>query len=204
MSRTTRKLVIVPVLAAALFGAGCSSTVSGTPAPAGSAPAPADADAGAGAATTDDPVAWADQVCGATLGFLESVSAPPELNTTGDPAEALQGFGDYFGTIGDAAGATADSVRAAGPAPVDNGEEIANQLVSNLETLQTTLADLQTNLENADPNDPEALASALSDLQNLPNDPIAADMQTNPELEAAFKQAPNCQQVEQATQTGGN
>jgi hypothetical protein len=202
MSRTTRKLALVPFLAAALLGAGCSTTVNGSPAPTGGGGS-APADGGVGATTTDDPVAWADQVCGATLGFLDSVSQPPDVAGSGDPAAALQGFGEYFGTIGQAAGATADAVRAAGPAPVDNGEQIANQLVSNLETLESTLGDLQTQIENADPNDPEALADALGDLENLPSDPIA-DIESNPELEAAFDQAPNCQQVEQAAGTGGN
>lgn len=208
MSRATRKLVIVPFLAAALLGAGCSSTVAGNPAPAGGAPAPAGGDAGA--ASTDDPVAWADQVCGAMLDFVTATGQQPDIDPSAQPDEVLQGLSEYLGAASTAAGTTAESVRAAGPAPVDNGEDIANQLVETFTTIETTFEGVQTNIENIDASDPTALSTelpeAFAEFENLSSqlgDPTS-DLNSNPELNAAAEQAPNCQQIEQATQPGGN
>ena len=203
MTRTTRSVLLVPLVAAALFGAGCSTVVEGTAAPAGAGQADPAAPPAAG---TDDPVVWVDSVCGALLPFIQTASVQPELNTSGSPDELVQGLSDYLGQASAAAGSAIEGMRAAGPSPVEQGDELVTGLTEALTTFQTTFDSTKTRLDAVDTSDPAALATALPEaiapLQDLANVPDPTDqLQSNSELDAAAEQAPNCQQIE--TVTGG-
>jgi hypothetical protein len=97
-------------------------------------------------------------------------------------------------------------MRAAGPSPVEQGDELVTGLTEALTTFQTTFDSTKTRLDAVDTSDPAALATALPEaiapLQDLANVPDPTDqLQSNSELDAAAEQAPNCQQIE--TVTGG-
>ncbi len=206
MTRTTRTVLLVPLVAAALFGAGCSTAVEGTPAPAGAGQADPGAAPAPPAGSTDDPVAWVDDVCGALLPFIETASVQPSLNTSGSPDQLVQGLSDYLGEASTAAGSAIEGMRAAGPSPVEQGDQLVAGLTEALTTFQTTFDSTKARLDAVDTSDPAELATALPEaiapLEDLANVPDPTDqLESNSELDAAAEQAPNCQQIE--TVTGG-
>lgn len=200
MRRTPRPVPLVLALAALLFGGGCSSAVPGAATAGGGAPSSA-------APTTEkDPVAWVDDVCGAVLPFIQTAGKPPALNPQGDPATLVRGLSDYLSTASTSADAAVEGMKAAGPSPVEGGDEIVTRLSGTFGTLSTTFKDAQTRIDALDTSDPQALATELPEavaplaaLQNL-EDPTK-DLAANPELDRAAKQAPNCRKIE--TTTGG-
>lgn len=207
MPRTTRSILLVPLVAAALFGAaGCSSLIPGAPSstgsPGSSGGGSAPAGGGSAPASTDDPVAWVDQVCGAMIPFVEAASSPPSYGATSDPDELSDSLGTYLGDLGDAAGTAAREVEALGPAPVDGGEEIANNLTTTLTSIETSFGDASDTLASGS-NDPSALTDALAPLEQLATNDPTADLNNNAELNAAAQQAANCQQLETTFGPGG-
>ncbi|MCO1654203.1 hypothetical protein [Pseudonocardia humida] len=204
MPRPTRKVLLVPlVAAAALLGAGCSSTVPGTAAPLGGSPASTDTGGGtAGAGQTDDPVAWMDQVCGALTPLTEAPTDPGVGSST-SPEQAFEQLQGYLAKGGDAMGTAIDGLAAAGPSPIEGGDELVQKMTTTLNTAKTALDSTAQQLEGVDPNDPEALFTALGSLTSAEGleglDDPTAGFEANPELEAAAEQAPNCRQLRAAS-----
>jgi hypothetical protein len=199
MPRSTRKVLLVPILAAAaLLGSGCSSTVPGTAAPVGGSPAPAGGGGDTAPLPTDDPVAWMDQVCGVMLP-LTVAPAGAEFDPGQTPEETLNQLRETV-TKGAAAMETAiDGLGAVGPSPITGGDEFVQQMSTTLGTAKTAFDGVAQKLEDVDPNDPAGFATAFSDLATTEGlegleDPGKA-LKTNPELEAAAEQAPKCQQL---------
>jgi hypothetical protein len=205
MRRTPRKVVLVPLVAAAMAVAGCSSTIPGTAAPAGAGGTAGTASSASAAPTsTDDPVVWVDQVCGALLPFIQTASEEPPLSNSSDPAELVKGLSTYLGKASDAAGTAVDGMKAAGPSPIKDGDKLVSGLSDTLGTFQKTFGGVKSDIDKLDTSDPLKLASALpnaigplAELSNLPNP--TADFQSNPELEAASKKAAKCQEIEKTT-----
>jgi hypothetical protein len=199
MPRTPRKVLLVPLLAAALLGAGCSSTVQGTPAATGASPGASDTGGGP-VGQTDDPVAWVDQVCAALVTFAEGPGEPPEISPSSSPEQAIGQLTDYLGKASDTATTAIDGIRAAGPSPVAGGDEFAAQMTEVLTTVKTTFDSTREQFENLDPSDPSALLEGLGalttpeGLEDL-EDPSTA-LQRSPELAAAAQQAPKCQELD--------
>jgi hypothetical protein len=201
MPRTTRKLVLVPLVAAALSVAGCASTIPGTAAPAGAAGTTGDA-GGAGTGTapvagTDDPVAWVDQVCGALIPLTEATKNPPQV-TGSDPEKYIDSLSQTFEALGSAAGTGLDQLNKVGPSPTPSGDKVVGQLKTTLTALQTTANDAKEGFDKIDLNDPSSLTKleetlSKSDLTNLP-DPTK-DIEADPELDAAAKKAANCKKI---------
>jgi hypothetical protein len=204
MPRTTRKLLLVPLVAAALSVAGCASVIPGTATPTGAGGAAGTTGSGGTAASTDDPVAWVDQVCGALLPFIETASQEPPLNNSSDPDELVKGLSTYLGKASDAAGTAIDGMKAAGPSPIDQGDELVSGLTDALSTFQTTFGGVKTDIDKLDTSDPLELASKLptviGPLENLSNIPDpTAKIKSNAELDAAAEKAANCQKIEKTT-----
>ncbi len=200
MPRSTRKVLHVPILAAAaLLGSGCSSTVQGTAAPTGGSPA-ATGDGGSTAPVpTDDPVAWMDQVCGVLLPLTEAPTAPSLDPSTATPEQAFAQLRDSLTKAAEGMGTAIDGLEAVGPSPITGGDELVQQMSTTLGTAKTALDSAAEKLQDVDPDDPESLYTALADLGSIEGlegleDPGKA-FTTNPELEAAAKQAPKCQQL---------
>ena len=202
MPRTTRKIVLVPLVAAALSVAGCSSVIPGTAAPTGAAATSGTGGtAGSGGtapATTDDPVAWADQVCGALLPLADASKAP-DLDTSGDPQKLFDGLGAARGKLSDGAGSAVTALDKVGPSPTKNGDKLVENLKGTLTTLQKTTSDAKTTIDKVDVNDPSSLTeledtlTKFGQLDQMP-DPTQ-DFQNDAELKAAFDKAANCQKI---------
>lgn len=201
MPRTPRPALLLAVLAAALLGAGCTTAVPGTAGANGAATTAAAEPADA----RQDAVGWVDDVCDALLPFIEA-AAMPQLDTTGDPATLVEGFGEYLDKAGSSADSAISGMADVGPSPVAGGDEIVTRLTETLTIFRTSFQDAKAKLDAVDTTDPQSLATelpaAIAPLQKLADlpDPTAG-LQASAELDAASKQAPNCQQIE--LKTGG-
>jgi uncharacterized protein YceK len=197
MPRTTRKIVLVPLVAAALSVAGCSSVVPGTAAPTGAdGTAPAAGSAGA-PTSTDDAVQWVDQVCHALVPLSDT--KPPDIDA-GDLQKTLDGLSQTFGTLSTTSGTALAELDKVGPSPTPNGDKVVEKLKTTLTTLQSVSAESKASVDKADPKDPSSLnglEDTFSKYGNLP-DPTS-EVQSDPELKAAAAQAENCKKIEGAT-----
>jgi hypothetical protein len=199
MHRTPRPALVTAALAVVLFGAGCTTTVPGSPAATGAGPSAAAPTAGA---TESDPVAWVDKVCGALLPFGQIANEQPSINSS-DPAKMVSGLSDFLGKTSSTLDGAIDGMAAAGPSPVDGGDEAVAALTKGLTTFRSTVQEAKTKIDAIDTSNPRELATelpaavqTLSKLADVPNP--TAELESNPELDAAAKKAPNCQQIEAA------
>jgi hypothetical protein len=149
-----------------------------------------------------DAVAWTDDVCGALLEFTDAVSAQPAIDPA-DPAAAVGTISDYFATASESLQSAVAGLDAAGPSPVDGGDEIVDGLRDALTQFRTSFDEARTQLDAIDTSDPQevltALPAAVAPLEQLAEVPDpTANLQGNPELNEAAEQAPNCQRVRAA------
>jgi hypothetical protein len=196
--RRSRTLVAVAVTAVAVALSGCSATVTGSPAPTG-----ASTDSGGGAvAPTTDPVAWTDKVCGSLLPLQQSFDAPPSFDQS-DPAAGIKSLSDFLGKGVTVIDQAVSGLDAAGPSPVADGDAAVAKIKTTLTTVRSSFNQAKTEIDKIDPNNvqdlitglPKAVAP-LQDLSQLKNP--AADLQSNPQLDAAFAKAPNCQTLQKS------
>ena len=93
-----------------------------------------------------------------------------------------------------------DGIATAGPAPVDNGEQVTEEVRSDVTELRDDLADARTRLEQADAENPAAIGSSVVAAGNIVG-AIAKSAQAlsaldgNPRIDVAFDQAQSCQQL---------
>ena len=191
-----RRLLVV-VTAATLALSGCSATVTGSPAPTGASTNGDDA-----VAATTDPVAWSDKVCGSLLPLQQSFETPPSFDQN-DPAAAVKALSDFLGKGVTAIDQAVTGLDAAGPSPLPDGDAAVAKIKTTLTTVRSSFDQSKTAIDKIDPNNvqdlitglPKAVAP-LQDLSQLKNP--ATDLQTNPQLEAAFAKAPNCQTLQKS------
>lgn len=207
MPRTTRSVLLVPVVAAVLLGTGCSTTVTGTASPAAApgpvAPSdgPARPSSTSQAAPSAETVAWVDEVCAGLLPFTEFAEQDPPIdeNET-DPEVLVQGLSGYLGDASAQAGSAITNIQAAGPGPARYSDELVAGMVEALTTFQNVFDDIKTDVDAIDATDPNDIITnlptaiePLDDLDDLP-DP-AKVLRADPELSAAADQAPTCQRI---------
>ena len=102
--------------------------------------------------------------------------------------------------------ATTDRARAAltaGPAPVPDGDAIAEQVRGDVADLRADLVDARTQLDRADPSNTVALARALVSGTKLvgavlAGARVAGTIDGNPALHDAFDRAPSCAQLQRS------
>jgi hypothetical protein len=151
-----------------------------------------------------DPVAWSNDVCGALLPFVEGVAnAQPDLNPS-DPTAAVTGLQNFLDAAVTGAQASLTDLEDTPPSPVEGGDEFVTNLRSALTQFRDGLEMARSELEGVDPANPQSVAAALpaaltalQGLENVPNP--AAGLESNPELQAAGEEAPNCQTIERTT-----
>jgi hypothetical protein len=128
MPRRTRTLLLVPLAAAALAVAGCSTTVPGTPYPLGAGPVAAPAAAG-------DTTAWVNQVCGTLLPALRASANSPDVDFT-DVDKASDTLHQHLREVSEAAGSGLAELDRVGPSPTPHGDELVAQFRAGLVALQ--------------------------------------------------------------------
>jgi hypothetical protein len=175
MPRRSRTVLLVPLAAAALAVAGCSTAVAGTPYPLGAGPA---LGAVAAPAPTGDTAAWVDRVCGTVLPALRASANSPHVDYT-DVDKATDTLEQHLRDVSAAAGRGLAELDRVGPSPTRHGDELVAQFRTGLLALQRL--------------DPDAPAGAASP----PAPPLApvnpaALLAEDPELAGALAHAENC------------
>lgn len=198
----------VAAATAALTLAACSSgTTPSATAPA-TATAPANAVAPAtAAAPQEQTVAWTDSACGAVVPVAESLLNPPGFDLTA-PGPTRDAYVAYLAKAQGATDKALQDVAAAGPAPVDGGQQVADDLRDQLTDLRDDLGDARTQLEQVDPNDANAIGRAALAAGNVigavgNNVQVLQALDGDPRLDAAFEQAQSCERL-RSIQTPGH
>jgi hypothetical protein len=200
-----RRPTVVAALAATavLAFAGCAADEVPAPAPP-AAPAPAPAPAPPQPDTADPPageatVAWTGTVCSAVAPVVETLRTPPAVDFT-DAAATREAYLAYIdATLQDAEQAV-QQVQGAGAPPVEGGDELAQEVRSQVEDLTEDLTQARVQLERADPNDVGAIGHAVATVGNLMGSlgnsvQAIGEIRTDRRLDASFDQAPECQQL---------
>jgi hypothetical protein len=197
-----RRFVGVPVVLSAAVGlalAACGQETA--PAPTPVTPPAADS-----TAVSEQTVQWTDSVCGALVPVAESLASPPGFDLTA-PAATRDAYLAYLTQAQAATDQALDGITAAGPAPVDDGEQVTEEVRSDVTELRDDLADARTQLEQADADNPAAIGSSVLAAGNIVgavanNAQALSALDGNPRLDAAFEQAESCQRL-RAIQTPG-
>ncbi len=190
---TLRRPLAVAILATGLLVAGCGSNASNAPATS-SAPPPA-----APAVTSTAPAqpqqaarTWATSICQTITSTLSQLGAPPQTNNS-DPTATRQAYADYLSRASNAVQQATDRLASIGAPPVANGQQIFDQLRTQLTQLRNSLNDAVNQLKAANPNDAAALGPAFGAAGNAVA--LLGTLTSNPELRAAFDQTPECHNV---------
>ena len=145
-------------------------------------------------------LAWTESVCGALVPVVAGLTAAPRIDV-GAPEATRQAYLTY---LADGI-ATTDRARAAlaaaGPAPVVDGDVIAEQVRGDVAELRTDLVDARTQIEQVDPGSAVALGRALVGLGSvvralLNGAEVAGTINRDPLLRDAYARAPACAQLE--------
>ena len=191
MQQRTVRLALTAVLASVLLATGCTAQVSGTPT-ADPAPAPTE---GPGS----DPVLWVDRVCGSLLAFTGPALSQPQFGDTPNLPAIKQKLSDYLGGIITGLQQSRDQLGAVGRSPVGGGDEAVGRIDDVLEKLQTDIGGAKTKVDSANPNNPEAFLSTITDaeteLGKISAPDALADLSASPRLQKAAAKAANCQQL---------
>lgn len=185
----------VPVVLSATVGlalAGCGQEAAPTT-------APTTAPAAEPTAVSEQTVQWTDSVCGALVPVTESLASPPGFDLTA-PAATRDAYLAYLTQAQTATDQALENLAAAGPAPVDDGEQVTEEVRSDVTELRDDLADARTQLEQADADNPAAIGASVVAAGNIVG-AVANSAQAlsaldgNPRLDAAFEQAESCQRL---------
>ncbi len=178
------------VAATGLALAGCASD----PVPTAPEPEPTPT-----ATVTQEAVEWTGTVCGALIPVLEALRTPPAVDPA-DTAATQRAYSSYLGDARQKAERALEEVRAAGPPPVEGGEQLAQGVRNQVAEMRDDLAEARAQVDRADPNDPVAIGQAVAAtgnvLSSLGNSTQAlSTVSDNPRLEHAFREAPSCAQL---------
>jgi hypothetical protein len=147
-----------------------------------------------------DAVAWADQVCSSMKDDIAALTTQPEIDQT-NPQAAKDGLAAYLGTLETSLDGMSGAVEDAGNPPVDGGEDAVKGFLDQIGTAKDAVTSAKSKIEAAPVDDAAgfqaAFASATEDLQKLSDieDPTAS-FSANKELDAAYKEAKSCQEME--------
>jgi hypothetical protein len=150
--------------------------------------------------------AYAASVCTAITTYQTNVTqqaANFNSNTT-DLAVLKQGFLDVLNGILQSTQTLITDVNAAGIPDTPKGQQDVDEFNTELLALQTSIQDLRDQVQNLSTNDPVAFSSAIRPIIQKFQTDIQEFGQTfqkpdDPQLTAAFSQAPECAKLVSAT-----
>jgi hypothetical protein len=120
---------------------------------------------------------------------LTQLGAPPQADTS-NPTATRQAYADYLSRASNAVQQAMDRLGSIGAPPVANGQQVFDQLRTQLTQLRNNLNDAATQLKAANPNDAAAIGPAFGAAGNALA--LLGTLTSNPELRAAFDQIPEC------------
>ncbi len=186
-----RRPLAVLIAAAGLAVTGCTNASAPSSPPVAS-PAP---QSGPQPATLD----WARSMCQTLDPAFDQLGAPPQPDL-GNLAATRQSYIDYLGTARDAAQQAIDQLPSVGAPPVDNGQQVLDNMRNQLSQLRKDLDDAVAQLNRADPNDAGSIALAFGAAGNVlgalgNRTQVLGDLAIDPQLRAAINQTQECQNV---------
>jgi hypothetical protein len=138
---------------------------------------------GDGGSAGGDLTAWAAELCGVLRPIQEAMisggATPPDMT---DPEAILESTAEQFGTYAGLFRDAATGVESVGAPPVENGDQILDDMINILTNGADALQAAADEVETLDPNDPESMAQ-LSETMSSFGDEIE---ESADRLEAAF------------------
>lgn len=174
----------------ALAGCGGGAAPVAPPPPPQSAPT---------AAVDPAVVTWTGSVCSALTPVVQTLGTPPHSDVS-DAAAAKQAYLAYVDRALRETEQAEQQVDQAGAPPVQNGDDLAQDVRGQLVDLRHDLEQAKAQLEQADPSDPAALGQAMSAAGNIVSSTgdsaqAVTAVSGDPQLNAAFNQAASCDQL---------
>ncbi|MDT7712639.1 MAG: hypothetical protein QOG46_1328, partial [Pseudonocardiales bacterium] len=185
LMKHTRNIALRRPLAAmalaALVVAGCTSNPSSAPTTPPAANPPPVGSSAPPAEPQTTAFTWARSMCQALHPALTQLGKPPQPDVN-DPAATRQAFITYLTQAGNATQQTIDRLSSIGAPPVDNGQQILEEIRTQLVELRTNLLEVATRLKAANPNDTTAIGQAFGVAGNVVG--LVGALATNPQLRA--------------------
>ncbi|HYZ09346.1 MAG TPA: hypothetical protein VE709_12335 [Pseudonocardiaceae bacterium] len=179
----------VLVAAAGLAVAGCANNASPAPAPPAVTSAPP---------TQPQPATldWARSMCQSLQPAIDRLGAPPQPDL-GNLAATRQVYIDYLGDARNAVQQAIDQLPSVGAPPVDNGQQVFDNMGNQLIQLREDLDEALTQLNRADPHDMGAIGPAVGAAVNVlgalgNRAQVLDELAVDPLLSAAVNQTPQC------------
>lgn len=177
----------LPVVLAAALLAGCGGTAPPAPPPVTPAPPPT-------------PQAWTDTVCSTLVPVISRLTAAPGLDL-GAPEATRQAYLTYLDEGLAATDRARGELAAAGPAPVPDGDVIAEQVRGDVADLRTDLGAARDQVQRTDTSSAVAIGRAIVGVSRvvgalLNGAEVAANITRDPTLEAAYEASPSCAQLQ--------
>lgn len=121
-------------------------------------------------------------------------------------AATRQTYIDYLSKARNAAQQAIDQLSSVGPAPVDNGQQVLNNMRDELVEVRNDLDEALAQLNRASPNDVGASGLALGAAGNVlgalgDRAQVLANLVTDPQLRAAINQTPECRSLTEVNTT---
>jgi hypothetical protein len=204
MGSRPRRGVLLAMIVAALVGTLVVGCGGGTPAPSAPAVTPTATPTPTGT-PQEQALAWTESVCGALVPVVTRLTAAPALDLS-SPEVTRQAYLAYL-TDGLATTDRArDALLAAGPAPVADGDAIAEQVRGEVADLRAHLVDARDQVQRADPGSAVSVGRALVSGTNLVGAllngaQVAGTINRDPALHEAYDRAPSCMQLQHSGAT---
>jgi hypothetical protein len=152
-------------------------------------------------------VDFADDVCDAMQEFITpATSFKPD---TSSPAAAVNSLKTQLGAMSTGLDKTVKDLGDVDSAGVPDGQAAVTDLQKTFGQIKQTVDTAKTKLDGVDPNNQQAVATAvqevskdLSSVGNMTN-PLDSPALKSPDMEAAARQAPECQKINNQMTGGG-
>ncbi|WP_267244149.1 small secreted protein [Streptomyces sp. PR69] len=156
--------------------------------------------------------AWAKTFCDQAQPQFEKHSAAHQkiISTAADgqPADIKKADSEAFQDIAEADQALADAISEAGVPPVENGEQLQQDSIRELEAASKAYQDLKKQVDALDASNQQQFADGLQDvaeglgkIENMDQD--ALEKLRSGELGTAMAKQPGCQSTETPSPAGG-
>jgi hypothetical protein len=189
-----RRPLAVAVLTAGLIVAGCGSNASNAPVTSPASPSGPVVTSAPQAQPPPAARAWTASVCQTVTSTLAQLGAPPQANTS-NPTATRQAYADYLSRASNAVQQAMDRLASIGAPPVANGQQIFDQLRTQLTQLRNNLNDAVTQLKAANPNDAATIGPTFGAAGNVVSLLGTLIGNSNSELRAAIDQTPECHNI---------
>lgn len=144
---------------------------------------------------------WTGTLCQA----LDPIFAPPPGIDLTNPAGARQAYSTYLADARTATEQALGRLQSLGAPPVENGQQVLDDLRAQLTDLRRDLADARSRLDQSAQNDIAAVGNAIVAAGNVVGSlgnsgQVLAILEAHQQLDEAAEQAPACQDLAEANQ----